>query len=185
MFRAQQSRATFGRKRRSHSPRDDARFGIPRAQRATHRSMDTPLDSWTTGAGKSSNFSPTEKAASCSAKVLLMLRRTFTRGQTMSNQVQSFIAAKGSWPLFIAGHEDAFDFSGKVALVHRQFARHRKPQLSLPLVQLGARCAVIILPTRRTEQGRCRARGGAALLGARVFQCDVGNPEQSAQRWIK
>jgi len=73
--------------------------------------------------------------------------------------------------------KDAFDFSGKVALVTGS-SRGIGAGLVTALGQLGARCAINYVAD---AAGRNQAEAGqvaAALPGARTLQCDVGNAEE-------
>jgi len=73
--------------------------------------------------------------------------------------------------------KDAFDFSGKVALVTGS-SRGIGAAISTALGQQGARCAVNYVAD---PQGRNKAdadRVAQPLSGARVIQCDVGDPQQ-------
>jgi len=73
--------------------------------------------------------------------------------------------------------KDAFDFSGKVALVTGS-SRGIGAAIITAVGQLGARCAVNYFADAEGRNKADAERVAAALLGARVFQCDVGNPEQ-------
>ena len=75
--------------------------------------------------------------------------------------------------------KDAFDFSGKVALVTGS-SRGIGAGIITALGQLGARCVVNYLPD---PQGRNQAEAeavAAALPDARAIPCNVGNREQVA-----
>ncbi len=73
--------------------------------------------------------------------------------------------------------KDAFDFSGKTALVTGS-SRGIGAGILTAFGQLGARCAVNYVAD---AEGRNKAQAeqvAAALPGAAVIQCNVGNPDQ-------
>src|SRR2546425_543800 len=73
--------------------------------------------------------------------------------------------------------KDAFDFSGKVALVTGS-SRGIGAGIITALGQLGARCVVNYVADAQ-ERNKADAEGvAAALPDARVIQCNVGNWEQ-------
>jgi 3-oxoacyl-[acyl-carrier protein] reductase len=73
--------------------------------------------------------------------------------------------------------KDAFDFSGKVALVTGS-SRGIGAGIITALGQLGARCVVNYVADAQ-ERNKAEAEGvAAALPDARVIQCNVGNWEQ-------
>src|SRR6059036_1890050 len=75
--------------------------------------------------------------------------------------------------------KDAFDFSGKVALVTGS-SRGIGAGIITALGQLGARCVVNYLADAQ-ERNKAEAESvAAALPEARVIQCNVGNWEEVA-----
>jgi 3-oxoacyl-[acyl-carrier protein] reductase len=73
--------------------------------------------------------------------------------------------------------KDAFDFSGKVALVTGS-SRGIGAGLIAAFGQLGARCVVNYLTDSAGRNKADADRVATALGNARVLQCDVGDPEQ-------
>jgi 3-oxoacyl-[acyl-carrier protein] reductase len=73
--------------------------------------------------------------------------------------------------------KDAFDFSGKVALVTGS-SRGIGAGIITALGQLGARCAVNYVSDAAGRNKADAERVAAALPGARIIPCDVGKPEQ-------
>ncbi len=73
--------------------------------------------------------------------------------------------------------KDAFDFSGKVALVTGS-SRGIGAGLVKALGQLGARCAVNYLADAAGRNKADAERVAAAVPGSRIIPCDVGNTEQ-------
>src|SRR5262249_24015410 len=81
------------------------------------------------------------------------------------------------WTAKVWSMKDAFDFSGRVALVTGS-SRGIGAGIIAALGQLGARCVVNYVAD---PQGRNQADAqsvAAALPDARIIQCDVGKPEQ-------
>jgi 3-oxoacyl-[acyl-carrier protein] reductase len=75
--------------------------------------------------------------------------------------------------------KDAFDFSGRVALVTGS-SRGIGAGILTAFGQLGARCVVNYVADPEGRNQDDAGRLAAALPGACVIQCDVGNPEQVA-----
>jgi len=75
--------------------------------------------------------------------------------------------------------KDAFDFSGKVALVTGS-SRGIGTGLVTALGQLGARCAVNYVADAAGRNQADAERVAAALAGACAIQCDVGDAQQVA-----
>jgi len=73
--------------------------------------------------------------------------------------------------------KDAFDFSGKVALVTGS-SRGIGASIITAFGQLGARCAVNYVADAEGRNKADAERVAAAFPDARVFQCNVGNPVQ-------
>lgn len=73
--------------------------------------------------------------------------------------------------------KDAFDFTGKVALVTGS-SRGIGAGIIAALGQLGARCVVNYVADAAGHNKADADRVAALLDGARVIQCDVGDPEQ-------
>ena len=73
--------------------------------------------------------------------------------------------------------KDAFDFSGKVALVTGS-SRGIGAGLITALGQQGARCAINFVGDPAGRNKADAERVAAALPGAQIFDCDVGNAEQ-------
>ncbi len=73
--------------------------------------------------------------------------------------------------------KDAFDFSGKVALVTGS-SRGIGAAIITALGQQGARCAVNYVADSPGRNKVDADRVAQPLHDARVIQCDVGNPEQ-------
>src|SRR5262245_54696104 len=73
--------------------------------------------------------------------------------------------------------KDAFDFTGKVALVTGS-SRGIGAGIITALGQLGARCVVNYVADGAGRNQADADQVAAALGNARVMQCDVGNPEQ-------
>src|SRR5207244_262416 len=73
--------------------------------------------------------------------------------------------------------KDAFDFSGKVVLVTGS-SRGIGAGIIAALGQLGARCVVNYVADAAGRNKADADRVAAPLGGARVMQCDVGDPEQ-------
>ncbi|HEY2951529.1 MAG TPA: SDR family NAD(P)-dependent oxidoreductase, partial [Verrucomicrobiae bacterium] len=73
--------------------------------------------------------------------------------------------------------KDAFDFSGKVALVTGS-SRGIGAGIITALGQLGARCVVNFVADAAGANQVEAERVAAALPDARVIQCDVGDPQQ-------
>ena len=73
--------------------------------------------------------------------------------------------------------KDAFDFTGKVALVTGS-SRSIGAGIIAALGQLGARCVVNYVADAAGRNKADADRVAALLDGARVIQCDVGDPEQ-------
>jgi len=73
--------------------------------------------------------------------------------------------------------KDAFDFSGKVALVTGS-SRGIGAAMIEAIGQLGARCVVNYVADAEGRNKADAERVAAALPDARVVQCNVGNPEQ-------
>jgi len=73
--------------------------------------------------------------------------------------------------------KDAFDFTGKVALVTGS-SRGIGAGIIAALGQLGARCVVNYVADAAGRNKADADRVAALLDGARVIQCDVGDPEQ-------
>ena len=73
--------------------------------------------------------------------------------------------------------KDAFDFSGKAALVTGG-SRGIGAGILTALGQLGARCAVNYVADAEGRNKAEAERVAAALPGAAVVQCNVGNPDQ-------
>jgi 3-oxoacyl-[acyl-carrier protein] reductase len=73
--------------------------------------------------------------------------------------------------------KDAFDFSGKVALVTGS-SRGIGAAIITAFGELGARCAVNYVADTEGRNKPDAERVAAAFPDARVLQCDVGNPEQ-------
>ena len=73
--------------------------------------------------------------------------------------------------------KDAFDFSGKVALVTGS-SRGIGAGMIAAFGRLGARCVVNYLADAGGRNKAEAERVAADLPEARVLQCDVGNPEQ-------
>jgi 3-oxoacyl-[acyl-carrier protein] reductase len=95
--------------------------------------------------------------------------------QTAANRAPAWRAAAVA--RILPPMKDAFDFSGKVALVTGS-SRGIGAGIVTTLGQLGARCAVNYVAD---PQGRNQAdaeRVAAALPGAEVMPCDVSNPDQ-------
>lgn len=72
--------------------------------------------------------------------------------------------------------KDAFDFSGKVALVTGS-SRGIGAALTAAFGELGARCAVNYVADAEGRNKADAERVATALPGARIIQCNVGNPE--------
>ncbi len=73
--------------------------------------------------------------------------------------------------------KDAFDFSGKTALVTGS-SRGIGAGILTAFGQLGARCAVNYVADANGRNKAEAERVAAALPGAAVIQCNVGNPDQ-------
>ncbi len=73
--------------------------------------------------------------------------------------------------------KDAFDFSGKTALVTGS-SRGIGAGILTAFGQLGARCAVNYVADAIGRNKTEAERVAAALPGAAVIQCNVGNPDQ-------
>lgn len=73
--------------------------------------------------------------------------------------------------------KDAFDFSGKTALVTGS-SRGIGAGILTALGQLGARCAVNYVADAEGRNKTEAERVAAALPGAAIIQCNVGNPDQ-------
>lgn len=73
--------------------------------------------------------------------------------------------------------KDAFDFSGKTALVTGS-SRGIGAGILTAFGQLGARCAVNYVPDAAGRNKADAERLAAALPGSAVIQCNVGNPDQ-------
>src|SRR5881394_1245578 len=73
--------------------------------------------------------------------------------------------------------KDAFDFAGKVALVTGS-SRGIGAGLIAAFGQLGARCIVNYVADASGRNKADADQVATALAGARVIQCDVGDPEQ-------
>ena len=73
--------------------------------------------------------------------------------------------------------KDAFDFSGKTALVTGS-SRGIGAGILTAFGQLGARCAVNYVADAEGRNKAQAERVAAALPGAAVVQCNVGNPDQ-------
>src|SRR6266496_1479360 len=73
--------------------------------------------------------------------------------------------------------KDAFDFAGKVALVTGS-SRGIGAGIIAAFGQLGARCVVNYVDDAAGRNKADADRVAAPLAGARVMQCDVGDPEQ-------
>ena len=73
--------------------------------------------------------------------------------------------------------KDAFDFSGKTALVTGS-SRGIGAGILTAFGQLGARCAVNYVADAEGRNKAQAERVAAALPGAAVIQCNVGNPDQ-------
>lgn len=73
--------------------------------------------------------------------------------------------------------KDAFDFSGKVALVTGS-SRGIGAGIVTALGQLGARCVVNYVADAEGKNKVDAQRVAAALPDTRAIQCDVGNPEE-------
>jgi len=73
--------------------------------------------------------------------------------------------------------KDAFDFSGKTALVTGS-SRGIGAGILTAFGQLGARCAVNYVADAEGRNKTEAERVAAALPGAAVIQCNVGNPDQ-------
>src|ERR1051325_9935746 len=73
--------------------------------------------------------------------------------------------------------KDAFDFSGRVALVTGS-SRGIGAGIITALGQLGARCVVNYVADPAGANRAEAERVAAALPGARVLQADVGDPNQ-------
>jgi 3-oxoacyl-[acyl-carrier protein] reductase len=73
--------------------------------------------------------------------------------------------------------KDAFDFSGKVALVTGS-SRGIGAAMAAALGELGARCIVNYVADAGRRNQADAERVAAALPDARVIQCNVGHPEQ-------
>jgi 3-oxoacyl-[acyl-carrier protein] reductase len=73
--------------------------------------------------------------------------------------------------------KDAFDFSGKVALVTGS-SRGIGAAITAAFGQMGARCVVNYVAEAEGRNKVEAERVAAALPDARVMQCNVGNPEQ-------
>src|SRR5262245_47455166 len=98
--------------------------------------------------------------------------------QTIQRRDLSMIlAADGVDVVGLPAMKDAFDFSGKVALVTGS-SRGIGAGIVTALGQLGARCAINYVAD---AQGRNKAdaeRVAAALSGACVIECNVGNAQE-------
>src|SRR5881296_1025038 len=73
--------------------------------------------------------------------------------------------------------KDAFDFSGKTALVTGS-SRGIGAGILTAFGQLGARCAVNYVADAEGRNKADAERLAAALPGSAVIQCNVGNPDQ-------
>jgi 3-oxoacyl-[acyl-carrier protein] reductase len=73
--------------------------------------------------------------------------------------------------------KDAFDFTGRVALVTGS-SRGIGAGLITAFGQLGARCIVNYVADASGRNKADADQVATALAGARVIQCDVGDPEQ-------
>jgi 3-oxoacyl-[acyl-carrier protein] reductase len=73
--------------------------------------------------------------------------------------------------------KDAFDFSGKVALVTGS-SRGIGASMVAAFARLGARCVVNYVTDAEGRNKADAERVAADLPEARVIQCNVGNPEQ-------
>jgi 3-oxoacyl-[acyl-carrier protein] reductase len=73
--------------------------------------------------------------------------------------------------------KDAFDFSGKVALVTGS-SRGIGAAMTAAFGQMGARCVVNYVADAEGRNKADAERVAAALPGAGVIECNVGSPEQ-------